>query len=521
MSPGYYTDRVPWGFGKHLGAYSTSSGKTLWTHSEPTVIDSRSLGVCEDRLYFYAPESRIGCIDADSGSVLWSTNDPEVMEKLEMKGQGLVSTPGFRSNCNILCTEDVVFFEAQTHLYVLALSAKDGSLLWFREKTRNNPTLLYVDGKLITSHLISGTLAVDPLTGREEQKLNFSKVNCVRMNATPDAFYCRGEGLGVYDRETDTYKVDGSVRPGCNDGALPANGLLYVGPWACDCNLSLIGTVTLCSAGDFDFNVVATNESNLQLGAGDPATVQPLDASDLDWPTYRANTQRSGSSQVALKEEHPVPGWWHKPTDACKVTPPVAAGGLVFFGREDGKVRCLNAETGDVAWDYVTAGPIIQPPTIWEGRCYVGSGDGYVYCIEAATGRLLWRFRAAPVERRMMVYDHLMSTWPVNSGILIEDGVAYAAAGIIDRDGTYVYALDAKTGEIAWQNNGTGHIDPDLRKGASVQGGLAIGGGRLWLAGGNQVSPTPFDLKTGECKNWLKPQGRPSTPRGREIGVWM
>ncbi len=25
--------------------------------------------------------------------------------------------------------------------------------------------------------------------------------------------------------------IDGSVRPGCNDGAIPANGLLYVGPW--------------------------------------------------------------------------------------------------------------------------------------------------------------------------------------------------------------------------------------------------------------------------------------------------
>ena len=47
--------------------------------------------------------------------------------------------------------------------------------------------------------------------------------------------------------------IDGAARPGCNDGVIPANGLIYLGPWACDCNLSLIGNVARCSAGNFDF----------------------------------------------------------------------------------------------------------------------------------------------------------------------------------------------------------------------------------------------------------------------------
>ena len=50
----------------------------------------------------------------------------------------------------------------------------------------------------------------------------------------------------------------------CNDGALPANGLLYLGPWQCDCNLSLIGNVARCSAGDFRFAVVATTAGRLE-----------------------------------------------------------------------------------------------------------------------------------------------------------------------------------------------------------------------------------------------------------------
>jgi outer membrane protein assembly factor BamB len=58
-----------------------------------------------------------------------------------------------------------------------------------------------------------------------------------------------------------------------------------------------------------------------------------------------------------------------------------------------------------------------------------GLADGFVYATEAATGRPLWRFRAAPAERKIPVYGSLSSTWPVAGGVLVEKGVAYAAAG--------------------------------------------------------------------------------------------
>ena len=188
----------------------------------------------------------------------------------------------------------------------------------------------------------------------------------------------------------------------------------------------------------------------------------------------------------------------------------------------DGKVRAIDAKTGEIRWIFATAGPIKMPPTVWESRAYVGAGDGYVYALEAATGRLLWRFRAAPVERHIMVYGNLCSTWPVNTGVLVEDGTAYFAAGIIDCDGTYVYALDAKTGKIKWQNNSSGHLNPELRKGVSAQGNLTIQGDQLLMAGGNQVSPARFDIKTGKCLNQTFDQGYPDKAnRGRFVGVFL
>jgi len=521
LSPGYYQKpRIPWGFGKRLAAYDLKQKKTLWVHEEAKPIDSRGLGLRGGRLFFYAPECRLGCLNAATGKLLWANDTAEVMDQIEKPGKGLVSTPGFRTSCMMLCTDRYLFFQAQTRQNVVALSAETGDFLWVRSKTRNDPTLLFLDGQLITSHDKQSTLVVDPANGATVKNLGFRKVNCTRMTATPDSLFCRGEGLGRYDRKGDYYVIDGSVRPGCNDGALPANGILHVGPWACDCNLSLLGTVSLCSAGSFKFGRAATEEERLEVGEGDILNVKPLEVTAQDWPTYRGSNQRGAGSKVPLANKM-VRAWQHVPKQPGTSTAPVSAGGLLFFGRDDGSIVCLSMGTGEQVWELITGGPILQPPTVWAGRVFVGSGDGWAYAIEATTGRLLWRFRAAPTERRIMVYGKLCSTWPVNSGVMVHDGVAYFAAGIIDYDGTHVYALDAKTGKIRWQNNGAGHLDERMRKGVSVQGGMTIAHGKLWLAAGNQLSPATFDLKTGEYAQPRKPSGRPSTLRGSEIGVWM
>jgi outer membrane protein assembly factor BamB len=195
----------------------------------------------------------------------------------------------------------------------------------------------------------------------------------------------------------------------------------------------------------------------------------------------------------------------------------VAASGLVFVAGSDGIVRARDSATGEVRWTAYTGGPVRYPPTIADGRALVGSSDGWVYCLEAATGKLLWRFRAAPIERRIPIYGALLSTWPVASGVLVHDGVAYFAAGLNDFDGTHVYALDAATGRIRWQNNTTGHLDPESRRGVTCQGEMLLHEGRLYLAGGNTVSPAVFDAATGRCLNH-RPVGMGSqAPRGREL----
>jgi len=473
------------------------------------------------KIFFYCPGTHTGCIDALSGQVIWRNNDPEVIRLIEEPGRGLQSTPGFRTTCYCLYTPEVIFFQAQTQMNVVAISAKDGELLWTRKKTTNNPNMLYADGKLIVGIGPGGsTLMLEPLTGETVQDLGFKKRSCARLTATLDSFFCRGwpEGLTRYDRNTKNVLFNGAMRPACNDGVIAANGLLYIGPWLCDCNLSLMGTSALCSAGDFKVEDEDPVSQRLEVYEGSSSVAPFPDIIKEDWPTYRGGNDRSACSAAAVPA-NPKLLWTYRTPASFMPTAPTSAAELVFVCGDDGKVRALDGNTGVLKWSFVTAGPVTQPPTLWEGRAYVGSGDGVVYCLEAATGRLLWRFRTAPVERRIMVYDRLCSTWPIASGVLVQDGVAYAAAGIIDYDGTYVYALDAETGEPKWANTTSGHLDKLLRKGVSAQGVLTLAGNRLWMPGGNIISPACYSLQDGKCLSQSVADGSPRTNRGEEIGV--
>ena len=83
-------------------------------------------------------------------------------------------------------------------------------------------------------------------------------------------------------------------------------------------------------------------------------------------------------------------------------------------------------------------------------------------------------------------------------------------------DGTHVYAFDAATGRLKWQNNTSGHLDPEAHTGVSVQGHMMVNSGKLYLAGGNAVSPAIYDIRDG--RNLNDPQMLRKTVNNNVIG---
>lgn len=533
-----YGGNYQWGFGRTLLAVAPKSKQILWTYESAQPLDSRATCMASGRIYTLSHQNFLACIDSKSGQELWKSTDEKLLAAIGQHDRAQTANKGFASSSYVKANANGIFFAGPQRKRLVAASTADGSFMWdyndgnFQLVLRDEG--LYAMGRMQTSKLFDYT------TGNVLADLECYRGNCTRATGTVDSIFTRGY------RHTGTMRLDLSasepkriplMRPACQDGVIVADGHLYWGPWMCDCNHSLVGMIALAPAGDFDFSRQATEGERLQVDEM-LTPVQKLLVQPEDWPAYRSGPARRSAALVAIPSE--VSSLWECDSPGqAEPTAPVAVGNLVFLGGLDGVVRAVDAGTGEVEWLAYTGGAIRFPPEIWNGRLFVGSGDGCVYCFEAASGKRLWRFRAAPDERRIAVHGRLLSTWPVGSGVLVHDGVVYAAAGISSYDGTFVYALDASTGKIHWQNSSSGRLTAhDEVTGVSVQGHLLLHGRKLYMAGGNVISPAVYDIENGACLNHLQNEwwdraadaaekfpSRPNeamfqrSPRGRELFV--
>jgi outer membrane protein assembly factor BamB len=491
--PWWKVANYAWGFGRTIMAIDPADKKVLWAHRETEPIDTRAMCMNEDQLYFYSPEKFLGCLDTHSGELLWKTDDSEVIDAVADRHAAQRARWGFATTAFAKCSDEAIYFAGPQQNRLVAVSTSDGSLLWQRPK--GNYQLVLREEGLYAMGSTEPSMKLDPLTGELLLELP-NRQNCTRATGSVDRIFVRGGGTRCWDVADEQWLHISPMRPACHDGVVVAGGQLYWGPWMCGCNLSLLGVIALEPADDFDFSKKATEAERLELATDAPSKVSALTPSADDWPTFRKDNARSTriraplATEVALRWEYKFPG-------QNIPTAPVAVGGLVFLSGSDGAVTALDAASGEARWTAYTGGTVKYPPSIAEGRALVGSGDGWIYAFEATSGRRLWRFRAAPVERRIPVYGALCSTWPVGSGVLVEDGVAYAAAGIANYDGTHVFALDAATGKIGWQNSSSGNTEGGQGAGVSVQGHLLLANGKLYLSGGNRVPVASYDLVDG------------------------
>ncbi len=135
-------------------------------------------------------------------------------------------------------------------------------------------------------------------------------------------------------------------------------------------------------------------------------------------------------------------------------------------------------------------------PLVHDGVMFFPNPNDITQALDAKTGDLLWEYRrrvpedvgeylpAFPTNRNLAIYDHL----------ILDNGA----------DG-YAYALDARTGELAWET-----FILDYRKGAKHSSGPIVANGQV--VSGRSCEPeggpeacviTAFDAKTGK-ETWRR-----------------
>src|SRR5437763_12061080 len=149
---------------------------------------------------------------------------------------------------------------------------------------------------------------------------------------------------------------------------------------------------------------------------------------------------------------------------------------VIYFGRDDGNVYAVDAESGQQIWKTATRGPVPCTPAIDHGTVYVGSYDGKFYALDAQSGAVKWKF-ATEGERRFEAKG-LHGWQPKNqtfadafdvflSSPAVVDGAVYFGSG----DGN-LYSLDANSGALRWKFR-TGdvvHASPAIANGVAFVG---------------------------------------------------
>jgi outer membrane protein assembly factor BamB len=241
-----------------------------------------------------------------------------------------------------------------------------------------------------------------------------------------------------------------------------------------------------------------------------------------DWPTFMHDKHRSGVTderlELPLKESwvykalhQPQPAWpepaqqdfWHKQFSLRSTVAydrafhVVGVGDTIYFGSSaDDKIYALDARTGLQRWAFFTEGPVRLAPFITDNKVYAASDDGYVYCLSADDGSLLWKYKGAEEDRMIPGNGRMISLWPIRTGLLVDDGILYFAAGLFPNQGAYLFALTAEDGSVKWKQQVT----------ISPQGYILASEQRLYVPTG-RTNPFIFARADGECLKELPSEG--------------
>ena len=435
-----------------IAAIRADTGEVLWKKERP--VAHLTLTADAERVLFHDGE-RIVCLDRGNGGELWKSEPVSGMSISVNFGATLVAY------------KDTVLF-AGGHRRMTALSIKDGKTLWTGKHNRGGhyspQDLLVIDG-LAWSGQIAGGGDSGLFTGRDVRtgeariectpdiKTYWFHHRCHRSKATDKYILASRAGIGFVDVRKKHWIAHHWVRGGCLYGVMPCNGLVYAPPHSCGCYLEgkLCGFNALAPAGRFQVPGSRSRDdqdSRLERGpayAGNPEPGTRNPEPDA-WPTYRHDAARSGHTKASVPTDLRLT--WQARLGGRLSSVTVADGKLLVARVDAHTVHALDASSGRPVWSCTVGGRVDSPPTIARGRVVFGSADGYVYCLRGSDGELIWRFRAAPVDRRLMAYEQVESVWPVHGSVLVQSDVVHCVAGrsMFADGGLRLCRLDLGTG---------------------------------------------------------------------------
>jgi outer membrane protein assembly factor BamB len=470
QKPGRARDNPP--EKKNVLAINASTGRLLWKTGEFVGVSSRAdvgerithlMLAAGDEAVFFLEEDAVVALDLRTGEELWRA------ARLP-KNNTVAYNVRFANQCTLLYHDGLVLlaqldynekkwpWHKPIESSLLAISAKTGEPLWTHECGCWIRTGVFAVGGLIWVHDSKSfsLVGLEPSTGAVKRTFSIAKAfeqahhhRCYRNKATTRYLLTARRGIEFIDWNSEEVSLHHWVRGTCVLGTLPCNGLVYAPPHPCVCYITAKLNGLLALAPKRSENPDSASTPRFEPGPAYDGVSAEESTSDCDeWPTYRHDSKRSGSTSSELPAELKLA--WQTEIGG-KPSSPVISGGRILVASVDAhRVDAFDAGNGKPLWSFTAGGRVDTPPTVYRGLALFGSADGCVYCLRASDGRLAWCRRASREDRRLIAFGQLESAWPVHGSVLVEDGVAYFAAGrssFLD-GGISICAVDPQTGEL-------------------------------------------------------------------------
>ena len=449
-----------------LMAINLADGKTEWIKNQYPVSPV-SLQVDSGSVYFHDGDNLIA-LDRKDGSEKWKTpvKRKKGNNQITLRDSPLRDVPDTAFAPRMVIYDDMVLYSGGLR-QVTALSAKDGKQLWAAQIPASTghwslEDLFIIKGKMRFVDTAMGNrggniYVWDVKTGELEetfkpdfpQSLYWFHQRCYPNKATENYLIPSRTGLEFIDPDTGHWDINHWARGGCAYGVMPSNGLIFTPPTACACYMEAKISGLSALGGKFQSTPdlkAALQIERLEKGPAYSVKIEGNEDKE-DWPTYRHDEGRTAYTKAEVPSE--VNQKWNVKLSG-KLSSPVAAGNKVYVAQVDTHtVYAMDSASGKELWKFTAGARVDSPPTIYKGRVLFGSADGYVYCLNSADGALAWRFRAAPMDRRMMNFEQVESVWPVHGNVLVKNDKLYCVAGrnmFLD-EGMRFLILDPVTGE--------------------------------------------------------------------------
>ncbi|MEJ5341597.1 MAG: PQQ-binding-like beta-propeller repeat protein [Thermogutta sp.] len=174
-----------------------------------------------------------------------------------------------------------------------------------------------------------------------------------------------------------------------------------------------------------------------------PSTETPVDIiSGSDWPVFRGTPTATGLV-LGRFDQPPKQAWAFTAENDSFTATPVVADNTVFLGGNEGNFYAVDLQTGRKRWAWKAPAGIVAPAGYWNGHVYVGDVSGGFHCLRAQTGDPVWQ---KEVEGE------------IDGG----PGFATLPSGkqvvVFGSQDTFLYCVDAQTGEIVWKGGGHDQI---------------------------------------------------------------